>query len=77
MHQQLSGIWGSLMRRQMEWLAVESQLPRKNTRKSKAVGGNILGLSSITTDPRGDPAVSEPHAQIAPTSSKEIIQETL
>ena len=49
---------------------------KKRTRKSKAIGGNILGLSSITTDPRGDPAVSEPHAQIAPTSSKEIIQET-
>ena len=51
---------------------------KKRTRKSKskAVGGAILGLSEITTDPRGDPAVSEPHVQIAPTSSQELIQET-
>ncbi len=51
---------------------------KKRTRKSKSnvVGGANLGLAGITTDPRGDPAVSEPHAQIAPTSSKEIIQET-
>ena len=49
---------------------------RKRGRKSKAVGGAVLGLADITTDPRGDPAVSEPHAQIAPTSSKEVIQET-
>ena len=34
---------------------------KKRTRKSKSnvVGGAILGLSEITTDPRGDPAVSE------------------
>ena len=51
---------------------------KKRTRKSESnvVGGANLGLTGITTDPRGDPAVSEPHAQIAPTSSKEIIQET-
>ncbi len=49
---------------------------KKRTRKSKAAAGAILGLSEITTDPRVDPAVSEPHVKTAPTSSKEVIQET-
>ncbi len=42
--------------------------------KSKAVGGAILGLAEITTDPRGDPDVSAPLEKTAPTSSKENVQ---
>ena len=48
---------------------------RKRGRKStKAVGGAVLGLADITTDPRGDPDVSAPLEKTAPTSSKENVQ---
>ncbi len=49
---------------------------KKRGRKSKsnAVGGAILGLAEITTDPRGDPDVSAPLEKTAPTSSKENVQ---
>ena len=47
---------------------------RKRGRKSKAVGGAVLGLADITTDPRGDPSVSAPLEKTAPTSSKENVQ---
>ncbi len=38
------------------------------------MGGAILGLAEITTDPRGDPDVSAPLEKTAPTASQENVQ---
>ena len=45
---------------------------RKN--KNKIDGGAILGLAEVETDPRGDPVLSAPLVQAAPSSSKENTQ---
>jgi hypothetical protein len=51
--------------------------PAKKTRKprkSKEVGGAILGLAEIETDPRGDPSLKAPLEKTAPSASKEHTQ---
>ena len=51
---------------------VKTRKPRKS--KNKIDGGAILGLAEIETDPRGDPVLSAPLVQAAPSSSKENTQ---
>ena len=53
---------------------VKTRKPRKSKNKVVVDGGAILGLAEIETDPRGDPAVSAPLVQTAPSSSKENTQ---
>ena len=52
-------------------VAVGSGAPKpKRTRKPKQVGGTILGLADIDTQPRGDPIIEVPLEKTAPSTSK-------
>ena len=42
----------------------------KRTRKPKQVGGAVLGLADIQTEPRGDPIIEAPLIKEAPSASK-------